>query len=1041
VVTPFRAPAASAILSLGLLIGGIAPDPVHAQAAGALRGTVYDRDFGVPVAGARVSVVEAAQSRTTKEDGSFLFESLPAGAYTVSASKDGYNREVVSSVVVSPGSLAEVRVELSLEVVELEEMVVTGTDLLAGTEIALLEIRADALTVQDAVSAELISKAGVGDAAGALKLVVGASVAEGKYATVRGLSDRYTGTTLNGVRVPSADPRKRAVQMDIVPTGTIESITVTKTFTPDLQGDFSGGGVDIVTKSVPDERIASVSVSGEWNSLATGNDRFLTYIGGGVPWNGFDDGGRALPDAAKSPPADSPAPVSYSRIDNNRPGGTRITDEELARRIAVAEQYDTFTRAFSPVLGVSREAPGLDFGLSGVWGDRWDIARGRFGAVAALTYRGKSDFYDEARNDRFRVQKNFDTGQIESTLEPRTDSRGTDELLIGALASAVWQLDGGSEYALRFVGNQGAEDEGRYQEESLGSRVRQNQSLRYTQRSLASLQFHGKNKWDEVFGNGSRGFSGIQFHWFASANYTRQYEPDVRFFRNLFEEQILTAFFEPGAVPDTLKTRRIFRDIDETSSQFSANLVFPFTQWTDSEGKLKTGLYLEKSDRNYGQNSFYYLFQFSQPSSNTQAQQNNTYINGALSNPGGLWTDFFLSPDRIGISDNRCEPPTTAFQDRSCAQPSQLLWYITPLAEDVDYDGRQTIEAGYAMAELPLVPTVRLIGGARWETTKIRIVPFNEAFGRVSGVVINEFGQRFVDPNVPQEEAIASIDESALLPALGAVWEIRPGMNLRASWARTIARPTYRELAPVATEEFLAGDAFIGNPDLVVSRVQNWDLRWEWFQDAGDVLAVSLFRKSIDDPIELISFSAAGGDYLQPVNYQSGRARGAEIEAKLSLGRFARWLAGLGIGGNYSVIRSEVDIPPEERSRLDSVGLDEETRRLQGQPDNVLNFNVTYDNERTGTSAGVFYNRTGATLVAGASIGETGGIPKILTRPEGTLDVSVTQKWKGVKFTLRGKNLTTPERITAYRLPDDSETVRTQRLSARAISLGVSYAW
>ena len=42
------------------------------------------------------------------------------------------------------------------------------------------------------------------------KLVVGASITAGKYATVRGLSDRYTGTTLNGVRVPSADPRRRA---------------------------------------------------------------------------------------------------------------------------------------------------------------------------------------------------------------------------------------------------------------------------------------------------------------------------------------------------------------------------------------------------------------------------------------------------------------------------------------------------------------------------------------------------------------------------------------------------------------------------------------------------------------------------------------------------------------------------------------------------------------------------------------------------------------------------------------------------------------
>ena len=127
----------------------------------------------------------------------------------------------------------------------MEELVVSGADLLSSSEFGLLDIRAASVSIQDAVSAELIRKAGASDASDALKLVVGASVNEGKYATVRGLSDRYTGTTLNGVRVPSADPRRRAVQVDLFPTGTIDSVTVTKTFQPDLQGDFTGGGVDL----------------------------------------------------------------------------------------------------------------------------------------------------------------------------------------------------------------------------------------------------------------------------------------------------------------------------------------------------------------------------------------------------------------------------------------------------------------------------------------------------------------------------------------------------------------------------------------------------------------------------------------------------------------------------------------------------------------------------------------------------------------------------------------------------------------------------
>jgi len=93
------------------------------------------------------------------------------------------------------------------------------------------------------------------------ELRAGTSIAEGKYATVRGLSDRYTGTTLNGVRVPSADPRRRAVQMDLFPTGTVDSITVTKTFMPNLSGDFTGGGVDIKTKGIPEGPVLGVTLS------------------------------------------------------------------------------------------------------------------------------------------------------------------------------------------------------------------------------------------------------------------------------------------------------------------------------------------------------------------------------------------------------------------------------------------------------------------------------------------------------------------------------------------------------------------------------------------------------------------------------------------------------------------------------------------------------------------------------------------------------------------------------------------------------------
>lgn len=81
--------------------------------------------------------------------------------------------------------------------------------------------------------------------------VTGTTIVEGKFVVVRGLSDRYTSTTLNGADVPTADPYRKSVQLDLFPTAMIDSIVVSKTFTPEQPGGFTGGAIDIVTKSFP----------------------------------------------------------------------------------------------------------------------------------------------------------------------------------------------------------------------------------------------------------------------------------------------------------------------------------------------------------------------------------------------------------------------------------------------------------------------------------------------------------------------------------------------------------------------------------------------------------------------------------------------------------------------------------------------------------------------------------------------------------------------------------------------------------------------
>ncbi len=265
------------------------------ERTGSIRGVVTDRDFEAPLAGATVENLETGAKVPTNDQGAYLMADLPPGRYTLTFSKDGYVRQVKADVVVVGGQLTELSVDLSGEFTDMEEFVVQ--DLVAsgaGTEAQLLAIRSEAPSLLDSVGADVISRAGVGDAAGALRLVAGASTADGKSAVVRGLPDRYVSSQLNGVRLPTADEDKRAVELDQFPSTVIESVQVSKTFTPDQQGDASGGAVNVKLKGIPDEAVLEFKTQVSSNSQVTGKSDFLSYKGGGVNTWGKDDGGRDI---------------------------------------------------------------------------------------------------------------------------------------------------------------------------------------------------------------------------------------------------------------------------------------------------------------------------------------------------------------------------------------------------------------------------------------------------------------------------------------------------------------------------------------------------------------------------------------------------------------------------------------------------------------------------------------------------------------------------------------------------------------------------
>ena len=969
-----------------------------AEGVGGLRGSVVDADEAAPLANARVSVLEAAVSVTTSAEGIYSFDAVPPGTYTVSVAKDGYVRKIIPDVVVQPGQFTEVRVELAAEVYEMEEFVVRGFDLGGGTEMGLLEIRQESTALSDAISAELMRRAGASTAAGALRLVVGTSVQEGKYVVIRGLADRYTTTLLNEVRLPTSDADKRAVQLDQFPAAQIQNITVYKSFTPDQQGDSTGGTVDILTKSVPDKGFLSVSGGVEYNTQTTGNDKFLSYRGGGTPTFGLDHGKRDLPFRSSEVPG-------YL--------GATVNPTLAATRLPNAQLLDAQTRAFEPVLGVSTKevGPGYNFGLAG--GEKFNLGgAGDFGFIAGYSYKQDYKFYDNGQRNIVTYSSGGSDPSVENSYN---DARGTDEVQWSATLGLGYQLDDQHSFDLNFIHNQTATDEARFLEDRTEpTEYTQSQSLRYRERTLQSIQLGGDHRFDDL--------GGVKLDWVGSYNTTRQYEPDQRFFKNAYDP-INQVSAPQGELLNHIL--RVWRDVDEESKQGALNLTVPFRQWTDTEGFVKVGPFYDEVVRKFRQDSFTYAF----PSQAGPLDEKKLENLGYLSYGGpGLWTDVFLEPHRIGFPTNN--PPAI----------NQLLWHIQPSNTDVDYRGEQIIMAGYGMVELPLTSWFKIIGGARYEMTDLSIA-INSPNGVVQ--VIQRANGNYFLVDVPDSEAGAQLKQWDLLPALGAVWEIIPKLYLRANWSRTIARPTFRELAPVRTFEFLGADQFVGNPDLRISQIENYDLRLEWFRRPGDVLAASVFYKEITDPIELISFVITGGSrFARPLNYPEGKVFGVEFEARQRLDILAEWLADVTIGGNAAWITSEVTLPADEQASLSGIGVNTRTRPLLGQPEYLLNANIVYDNSRSGTAVGLFYTFTGEKLVVGEAVSDNYN-PNVFELPVGTLDLSIEQKiganWR---VTFRAKNLTNPRFERAYRVTwDSADIIQSSYRRGVDFSLGATYSW
>ncbi|MCU0823509.1 MAG: TonB-dependent receptor, partial [Leptospira sp.] len=277
-----------------LLITFILPTLLYSQATGSIRGTIIDSENGEAVFGATIVVRSEKKFAKTDFDGKYVLE-LPPGSYQVEYQMYGYGPQTRSVTVVA-GKPVQINVTFGaqvLQTVEVKDRAINESDA------SLLQLQKKTASVSDAIGSESIKKSPDSSAGEVVRRVTGITLIGGKYVFVRGLGERYSSTYLNDAYIPSTEPDKRVVPLDLFPASLIKNIRIIKSFVPEESAEFSGGLVKIETKEYPDDFIMTLGLGVGYNSNTTRN-RWLTFKGG--DFIGRPTADQELPDLVKAVP-------------------------------------------------------------------------------------------------------------------------------------------------------------------------------------------------------------------------------------------------------------------------------------------------------------------------------------------------------------------------------------------------------------------------------------------------------------------------------------------------------------------------------------------------------------------------------------------------------------------------------------------------------------------------------------------------------------------------------------------------------------------
>ncbi|NND24445.1 MAG: TonB-dependent receptor [Flavobacteriaceae bacterium] len=645
---------------------------------------------------------------------------------------------------------------------------------------------------------------------------------------------------------------------------------------------------------------------------------------------------------------------------------------------------NTLTSRFNSELSAKQENSGMNFDLGFTLGNQYELGDNRIGYLASFSYKNNTTFYDNRIDGGF-IRNNNDASDNElKAVLISTGSEGLNNVIVNGLAGVSFKTEL-SKYKFNVLHIQNGESTAGFFNQSIS----QDGSGGALEPLVKNALTYTERSVTNLLLGGNHRLSdednAWRFDWTFSPTFSKVYDKDHRITPfQIADDGVFSVSPSASTFPI-----RLWRWLMEEN--WVAKLDFSKTyQLFEQPAKLKFGM------------SYVYKFRdFSIDDYTFQITGDDDFIaNG--------------DADNLLASDN--------LWDRDSQVGTHLVFGDQFNPNDA-YEGENFIYATYISNEFNISEDLKTVLGLRTEL-------FQSNYTGQDGETI------FQDVEV--------LDKFDFFPSANVIYSLTDISNIRGSFSRTTARPSFKENSnsqifdPITNRLFVGA---LGIKPLVPTYINNFDLRYERFGEGGQMIAGSAFYKDFKDPIELTFFLSAPTQ-VTPANLGNAKVYGLEFEFRQKFGFISDGLNNLKLNANVSFIKSELTMADAEYNSRLLAARDGETiereRDLQGQSPYLINTGFDYNDDEIGLQAGLFYNVQGKTL----EVVGTGIVPDVYTKPFHSLNFTMNKSFgedKQSAVDLKIANILGAERESVYQSFRAQDQIYSLRQPGTEISIGYSY--